>query len=211
MCEDQDATIEGVDSILKKSGMKYTLTGVDNAKDALTYLNKKEFQLLILDISLQHKVGNKFKKEDGIELLKNIKARWPHQKVLMMSFHDENYMIKESFDNGALGYLFKSNVTKQLVTAIETVMKGRQYLSPDLQEKYDNFLVLQPSARWARLTKAEKNVAFHLANDETPEQIAKLLGRKSSTIRSQKESIFKKLGVETIQQLKNYLKRHKLK
>ncbi len=206
ICEDHDITIDGINDNLKRSGIEYRLTGVNCGKDAKSHLSNNDCQLLILDISLSHKEGNHTRKEDGIEILKNIKSRWPELKVLMMSMHDENYMVRASFDNGAQGYLFKANASKELKTAIETVMKGQKYLSPDLQQKYERFCARHQGSLFDTLTKTEKNRAIQLVNDITQKEIAVMVHRSESTIRNQQASIFNKLGVNSIQELKEYLK-----
>ncbi len=206
ICEDHDITIEGIDSILKKSGIDYTLHSVNNGKDATRYLSKHDCQLVILDISLKHKEGNHNVDEDGLVLLKDIKAGWPVVKVLMMSMHDENYMIHASFDNGAQGYLFKMNASCELIIAIETVMKGMRYLSPGLQKKYEIFCAHYKDTLYHKLSKAEKMVANRWVTGESTKDTAVILGRSESTIRNQKASILKTTQTNSASEFMKYYK-----
>lgn len=210
ICEDHDIIISGIASLISASGMQFQMDGVSNRKDTLKFLQNKNYDLLILDISLQDPNGNHLKDEDGIELLKDIRPRWPEIKVLMISMHDENYMIHTSFDYGALGYLHKNFVNQELINAIQTVMRGERYLSPHLQKKYDTFLFNFKRSPSQILTQCELTLAFDFISGLTDKEICIKSSRKESTIRNHRSSIYRKLGVNTIPQVKNIFQAHKL-
>src|ERR1043166_670161 len=72
--------------------------------------------LVIVDISLRG--------SNGIELLKNIKVRYPRQAVLMLSMHDESLYAVRALRAGAAGYVMKQEATDKLLTAIRQVLNG---------------------------------------------------------------------------------------
>ncbi|MBI4657811.1 MAG: response regulator transcription factor [Verrucomicrobia bacterium] len=84
--------------------------------------------LMIVDISL--KGGN-----DGIELLKHIKARFPKTLVLILSMHDETLYAVRALRAGAAGYVMKQEATEKVLTAIRQVLKGEVYLSEQMQKR----------------------------------------------------------------------------
>src|SRR5687768_10812840 len=77
--------------------------------------------IAVVDISL--KTGN------GIELVKNVKARYPELPVLVLSMHDESLYAERALRAGSLGYIMKEEATEQVLVAIRRVLKGEIFLS----------------------------------------------------------------------------------
>ncbi|MEW6441689.1 MAG: response regulator transcription factor [bacterium] len=78
--------------------------------------------LVILDITMPN-LG-------GIEATRRIKTAWSDVKVLIMTVHREEEYLQQAISAGAEGYLLKEEADTELFTAIETVRKGRTYVSP---------------------------------------------------------------------------------
>ncbi len=75
--------------------------------------------------------------EDGLDLVKKIKARHPEIPSLVLSMHDESVYAERSLRAGALGYVSKLEVTETLLTAIRCVLGGGTYLSPRIRAALD--------------------------------------------------------------------------
>jgi DNA-binding NarL/FixJ family response regulator len=78
-------------------------------------------ELVILDLCLH--------REDGLELLKNLRSRIPSLRVLVLSQKDESAHAETSVRAGAMGYIMKEEATEELLTAIRTVIRGEVYVS----------------------------------------------------------------------------------
>ena len=79
-------------------------------------------QLVILDPSIPD-----FK---GIEMIRKVKTIHPGIKVLILSMHRDKEYLSQAILEGAEGYLIKETVDKELLPAIETIMRGRLYVPP---------------------------------------------------------------------------------
>jgi DNA-binding NarL/FixJ family response regulator len=100
------------------------LLGCGEAEDSLTALKAVEAthpDLAVVDITL--------KDTYGIELIKQMKERWPKLPVLVLSMHDESLYGERALRAGAKGYLNKQQATKQVVNAIRKVLAGEIYVS----------------------------------------------------------------------------------
>lgn len=100
------------------------LTVCGEAEDRLQALEaivKTRPNLVILDLTL--------KKSSGIDLIKDIKARWPDLPMLVVSMHDEALHAERAIRAGASGYITKQEATRKILLALETVRKGGIYLS----------------------------------------------------------------------------------
>ena len=97
----------------------------ENASQALGMLETCKPNLAIVDVSLQG--------ADGIELIKDIKARFPAVGVLVLSMYDERVYAERAFRAGAGGYVMKQAPTDHVMEAIRRVLKGRKYFSEEIQ------------------------------------------------------------------------------
>ena len=78
----------------------------------------------VVDVSL--KTGN------GIDLVKEIKARNPHVWVLVWSIYSESHYAQRALTNGALGYITKDEATHRILEAIQHVRDGRFWLNEEM-------------------------------------------------------------------------------
>jgi DNA-binding NarL/FixJ family response regulator len=95
--------------------------------EALRLVAETQPDVAVIDISL--KIGN------GIDLIKRIKDRKPHVRVLVWSMHSESLYAERALRAGALGYVNKDQATDQIVEAIRKVLAGKPYLSEAMTER----------------------------------------------------------------------------
>ena len=99
----------------------------EDTGDALRLVEKSKPDVAIVDISL--KTG------DGIDLIKRIKSRDQHVRMLVWSMYGENLYAERSLRAGANGYITKEHATDRIVEAIREVLAGKVYLSPAMTDK----------------------------------------------------------------------------
>jgi DNA-binding NarL/FixJ family response regulator len=100
------------------------------AKDVprtLRALKKLKPDIVTVDISLEN--------ASGLELMKDIKIRFPHLPMLALSMHQESFYAERAIRAGANGYITKQEASKKVITAIRRVLEGRLYLSERLKEE----------------------------------------------------------------------------
>lgn len=100
--------------------------------DALQAIEKTKPDLAVIDVSLE--TGS------GIELVKEVKARFPNVRMLVWSMYDESLYAERAIKAGASGYINKKNVRQTMINAIQTVLSGNIYLSPEYSAKVINRL-----------------------------------------------------------------------
>ncbi len=77
--------------------------------------------LVIIDLKL--------KNSDGLELIKDIRIRWPKLRMLVVSMHDESLYAERVIRAGAMGYITKQEATRKILQAIRSVLAGSIYLN----------------------------------------------------------------------------------
>ncbi|MFO1475415.1 MAG: response regulator transcription factor [Verrucomicrobiota bacterium] len=88
---------------------------------ALQTIEAAHPQLVIIDLAL--------KNSNGLELIKDIRARWPKVLMLVVSMHDESLYAERVIRAGARGYITKQEATRRILQAIRRVLSGEIYLN----------------------------------------------------------------------------------
>lgn len=157
---------------------------------ALRELTRQRPDLVVVDLSL--------KNSSGLELIKDIRARYPSLRVLVLSMHDEAIYAERSLRAGARGYITKQEATRKIVQAIRTVLNGEMYLPPDVAKHVAvrSFGELKEEPRWGmdKLSDRELEVFRGLAKGWTTRQIADSLGLDVKTIETYRARLKEKLG-----------------
>ena len=83
--------------------------------------------IAVIDISL--------KGSNGIELVKNLKARYPELPTMVLSMHDESLYAERALRAGSLGYIMKEEAIGQVLVAIRKVLLGEIFLSEKMKTK----------------------------------------------------------------------------
>jgi DNA-binding NarL/FixJ family response regulator len=71
---------------------------------------------------------------DGVEVARQIREAVPHTKVLVLTMHESDHMVRRALDAGARGYLLKSDLTECLVKAVKAISEGKRFLTPKVSE-----------------------------------------------------------------------------
>ena len=95
--------------------------------EALRLIADTEPDVAVVDISL--KTGT------GIDLIKRIKDRNDHIRILVWSMHSESLYAERALHAGALGYINKDQATDRIVEAIRRVLAGKVWLSENMTER----------------------------------------------------------------------------
>jgi DNA-binding NarL/FixJ family response regulator len=117
-------------------------------------------------------VDLKLKNSDGLELIKDIRARWPKMRMLVVSMHDESLYAERVIRAGASGYITKQEATRKILLAIRRVLTGSIYLN----EKIASRLISRMMTNAASVTASP---AESLADREF--QVFELIGRGLNT------------------------------
>ena len=136
----------------------------EDRHQALQQIKHCHPQLVIVDITL--------KNSDGVELIRDIHARWPALLCLVVSMHDESLYAERALRAGARGYITKQEATRNILSAIRRVLGGQIYLNDRIASR-----ILSRLAAPARLRGSTP--AELLADREL--QVFELTGRGLNT------------------------------
>jgi DNA-binding NarL/FixJ family response regulator len=170
----------------------------EDMAEALSRVVAAAPDLVIVDISL--KSGN------GIDLVKRLKAKDPSLVILVWSMHPENLYAERALRAGARGYVNKNRTAGQIMEAVQTVLAGRTYLSPEMSEKLLGRVIgggrqdLTPSSV-ETLTDRELEAFEFLGQGMTTQQIASKMHVSRKTVETYRARIKEKLGLSNAVEL----------
>lgn len=160
----------------------------EDAAKAFDAVNHLKPDVAVVDISL--------KGSNGIELIKNIKARHPDLAVLVLSMHDESLYAERCLRAGALGYMTKLEATEKVLVAIRQVLSGQIYLSAASSARIVHKMVgksITPAFAVDRLTDRELEVFQLLGRGLRTRQIAEELHLGTKSVETYRARIKEKL------------------
>jgi len=121
LVDDHPTMREGLIRVIERESDLTVCSQAACIRQALEMIESSTPDVAVVDISL----GG----ENGIELIKDIKVRYPHLPVLVHSMHDESVYAERSLRAGAKGYISKQESPQKLLQAIREVLRGEIFLS----------------------------------------------------------------------------------
>lgn len=198
LVDDHPIVRQGLAELINHEKDLFVCGTAESFNETLDQIPSLKPDLVVADISL--KGGN-----DGIELLKNIKARYPKTMVLMLSMHDETLYALRALRAGAAGYIMKQEATERVLVAIRQVLKGEIYLSEQMEKKLMHQLVGGRAVRTGSpiedLSDRELQIFSLIGQGRSTRQIAEELHLSVKTVETHRAHIKEKLNLKSATEL----------
>jgi DNA-binding NarL/FixJ family response regulator len=127
--------------------------------------------------------------KSGIDLCKEVKEKYPSVFIVGLSTFNQQSFIQKMIDNGASGYVLKNATQQELMEAIETVVKGKTFLSGEAAQS----LRSNNPADKPVLTRREKEVLELIAQGLTNNEIAQKIFVSTNTVDTHRKNLLTKL------------------
>jgi len=171
-----------------------------NSAEALKAAAECNPDLAVVDVRL--------KNEDGLELIKEFKARFPALRILMLSQYDLPLYAERALRAGALGFVVKAQAADEILAAIRSVLVGEIYLPRPLARHLLHQLIgsapSAPRPSVENLTDRELHVLRLLGAGRSTREVAAVLGLSFKTVETHRENIKHKLGLQGANQLVHF-------
>ena len=203
LADDHSVTREGIIKSLATNFPDAKYSQASNAAEILQLIHESRHDLVILDISMPGR--------NGLEVLKEVKTRYPETPVIIFSMYPEDQFAVRSIKDGASAYLTKDILSKELSAAIRKVLSGGRYLTPSIMELITTDLQNRHSgALHELLSDREYQVFLLIASGKSVSSIADELSLSVKTISVYRASILKKMNLKNNSGITHYAFKNKL-
>ncbi len=173
----------------------------DNGRDAVRAVGTLSPHLVLTDLAMP--------RTDGLDAVAEIRRRYPHVRIIVLSMHKLGHYVHQSLKAGANGYVLKEATHEELAVAIRSVLAGKTYLSPDISDKVLNGYLgrnAQPASAspWDTVTQRERQVLKLIAEGYANTYIAKYLCISVKTVRRHRCNLMRKLDLHNASLLTAY-------
>ncbi|MCL5096289.1 MAG: response regulator transcription factor [Candidatus Omnitrophica bacterium] len=192
LVDDHAILREGLARLIDQESDMHVCGQAGDSHEALRLLEELKPDLAIVDISL----GG----SHGLELIKDIKARWPRLPVLVLSMHDEALFAERALRAGARGYIMKQVPSVELLASLRRVLRGKYYLSETMTRQllgqFADGQHAKGTSPLARLSNREFEVLELIGRGNRTRQIAQQIHVSVKTVQSHREHIKEKLRLQ---------------
>lgn len=205
--EDNQLFREGLKSLLASNTGYELIAEAKDGLEALRLTRKIQPDFILLDISMP--------RLNGISVIKEIKSVYPDIKILALTIHESDEFVLQTFDAGANGYCVKDCSRQELQIAIQTVLEGRTYISPQIADQVmegylESSKKLKKKTDWDTITRREREILKLVAEGYKNRQIADLLHISIKTVEKHRANIMRKLDLHNASELTAYAIEKKL-
>ena len=189
LCEDHRLLLEALATALAQHG-HVVEAAVTNPVDAVRAVERHDPDVLLTDLSFP--VGS------GLDAAREVKARHPRTKVVVITGADEPTYLAEALEAGVSGYVLKGQRIEAISAAIDVAAGCGFTVHPALlRQLRRSEPIPQQRRRGHDLTDRERTVLDMLARGFETRQIVRRLGVSESTVRTHVQNILAKLGVHS--------------
>jgi DNA-binding NarL/FixJ family response regulator len=201
IAEDHRLFREGLKALIANNHEFEIVGEAADGLEAIKCARKHRADLMIMDLSMP-KLG-------GISAIKEIKRQFPKIKILVLTIHQSDQYVLETFEAGANGYCLKDAGLNELRVAIDSVLSGKTYLSPGISEQVMEGYIegrkkLKSKTTWDTITQREREVLKLLGEGYQNKEIAELLHISVKTVEKHRANIMGKLDLHNAAALTAY-------
>lgn len=198
IADDHALVRAGIRALVERITGVVVVAEAGRGREALKLINELKPNLILLDITMPE--GN------GFDVLEHVAKRFPEIRVIVLTVHEAGEYAIRALREGAVGFLPKSAASTELEQAIQTVMKGEVYISPETSRKtlleYGKGITKRDLL--ATLSPRQREVLCLIAEGRTTKQIAQVLDISVKTVETHRSQLMERLNIHDVAGLVRY-------
>ena len=153
---------------------------------------------------------------NGLEATRQILKLRPQTKVLILTMHESDSVIREVLDAGARGYILKTDAGRDLVTAVDSLRRNKTFFTSRVSQMIlDGFLKGDPRPQDSgsgaiRLTPRQREIVQLLAEGKSSKEVAVALDLSVKTAETHRANIMRKLDCHSVSEVVRYAIRNNI-
>jgi DNA-binding NarL/FixJ family response regulator len=207
IADDHELIRKGIASTLAEVPGWTVVGQAENGRQAVELAASLRPDIVILDMTMPEL--------NGLEATRQILAHRTGERVLILTAHESEQLVREVLNAGAQGYVLKSDAGRALVTAVEALMDGRPFFTSKVARiVLDGFLRSPegaPSSDPAQtLSPREREIVQLLAEGKSNKEVARALGITVKTAETHRGNIMRKMEFASLSDLIRYAIRNNI-
>lgn len=205
LADDHEIFRDGFNQMIRKNPEIKLVGEASNGKQLLSLARELKPDVIITDIQMPIM--------DGIEVTRRLAAELPHIGIIALSMYNEDYQILEMIEAGARGYLIKNAHKNEIIAAIKSVYKDRNYYCRETSEKLAGPGGKAMASRTPEIPEfSEKETAIigYICEQYSNKEIGDLMGISKRTVEWHREAIIQKMKVKNTAGIVMYAIKYKI-
>jgi DNA-binding NarL/FixJ family response regulator len=183
LADDHPMILQGTKAFLENLGYN-KIDICSNGNTAIKIIENNKPDIAILDINMPEL--------SGIEVAKRVQANKLPCKIILLTIHNEKGVYKKALEYGVYGYLLKNFSSDEIENCIETVLRGKKYFSPHLD---DELITDHAESALEKLSVTERKIVELIAEQKNNKQISEILFMSERTTEWHRRNIIEKLDL----------------
>lgn len=208
VADDHEVVRKGLVSLLQAQPEWQVIGEAGDGREAVDKAIQLKPDVLILDIGMPSL--------NGLEATRQILKTIPQARVLILTLHDSDQVVREVLNAGARGFLLKSDAARDLVAAVDALRHDKTYFTSKVAAMVlEGYLkggtpgaVITPGRN--RLTPREREIVQLLAEGKSTKEVAVALGLSVKTAETHRSNIMRKLQLHSVSDLVLYAVRNNI-
>ncbi len=201
LADDHAMVRQGIKSLLEREGLQVVAEASDG-REAICHAEALAPDIVVMDIGMP--ILN------GMEAARELARTCPKVKPILLTQHDEPQYVSAALSAGVKGYILKSQISSDLIHAIQQVLRGHVYLSPGISAAVIAAYNSKTEIPADPLTSRERQVLQLIAEGKSTKDVAALLGVSVKTAESHRSRLMQKLDIHETASLVRYAVKHGL-
>ena len=197
LVDDHQMFREGLKALLQGEAGFLVVGEAENGIRGLELSRELAPDVVIMDISMPEM--------NGVEATRRIHEEQPDIMIIVLSMHTEKRFVLGVLKAGAAGIVVKNSASAELVSAIETVLSGKTYLSPSVSSfLVQNFLEQELEEGEKALSPRERQILKLIAMGKGAKEIGYDLNISNKTVEAHRMQLMRKLDIHNVAELVKY-------
>ena len=208
LADDHEIVRQGLRSVLESQRDCKIVGEASDGRQAVSLTKELNPDVVILDIGMPSL--------NGLEATRQILKLRPQTKVLILTMHESDSVIREVLDAGARGYLLKTDAGRDLLSAVDSLRRNKTFFTSRVSQMIlDGFLKgdtrpQDTAPGGARLTPRQREIVQLLAEGKSSKEVAVALNLSVKTAETHRANIMRKLDCHSVSEVVRYAIRNKI-
>jgi DNA-binding NarL/FixJ family response regulator len=207
VADDHEIVRKGLRSILEAQPGWQVAAEASDGREAVDKAKQLKPDVTVMDIGMPAL--------NGLEAARQILKHDVRAKILILTMHESDPLIREVLDAGARGYVLKTDASRDLVAAVNAIRSNKTFFTAKVaQIVLDGYLDKKPKkevqSAQSRLTPRQREIVQLLAEGKSSKEVAVALNLSVKTAETHRANIMRRLDCHSVSELVRYAVRNNI-